>query len=52
MTKTKQNRQNIVIMTVVIVLMAIGIVVRWPYIRSEVGAVIRNMFPPKTEQAQ
>jgi hypothetical protein len=41
----KQRRNNIIIMTVIIVLAVAGIILRWDFIRAEVGTVINNMFP-------
>ncbi len=38
-------------MIVLIVLMCIGIILRWGYVKKEVGTMLDKMFPPKSEQS-
>lgn len=46
----KESSRTVTVMVLLILAMLIGIITRWDYIQSEVGTVIKNMFPAKVEK--
>ncbi len=44
---TKEQKNNVILMIILIILFLIGIITRWGYIKTEISDSVNHFFPSK-----